>query len=355
MQLDKPRITMPPKEFGAFIRRKRMEKGFTQSTVANFLGVTKGAVSHWEQGRVEGIDPVNLFRLASLLEFGEEHINQMFPDRFADLAAMPAFDPEADTVKVMKVYANLPTPIRQAIKAVILNTAATLEGLGTPIDQPGEELPSGTDSDRSTQASEDDLRQAVQQLEEQAHWRENTADLMAYPAPVTQCPRCETILRITPAILKQPVVRCGSCGATFNPRRKPAPLEHDSEDQDGIPSVFEIRDANGRVIVEDTFEGPFDAGLVQDLRSIYQVFGREKPSRKDIERKLAKLPQDVIDLIQLKLTHYEGRLRQQPGSKAGRSEQEIISLLEGVLHLPPPELPNADERPQEDRRIKKSG
>src|SRR5688500_9865748 len=127
MQLDKPRIHMPPKELGAFIRQKRIERGFTQSTVANFLGVTKGAVSHWEQGRVEATDPVSLFRLARLLEFEREHLDKMFPGRFADLEQAPPFDYEADAVRVMKVYSKLPTPIRQSIKALILNTAATLE------------------------------------------------------------------------------------------------------------------------------------------------------------------------------------------------------------------------------------
>lgn len=32
------------------IRQKRLEKGFTQEQVANYLGVTTPAVSKWEKG-----------------------------------------------------------------------------------------------------------------------------------------------------------------------------------------------------------------------------------------------------------------------------------------------------------------
>lgn len=64
-------------DVGAFIRRARLEKGFTQEELAEKVGVKKSAVAKWENGRVSEIKRSNLKKLADALEIDP---NQLLGD-----------------------------------------------------------------------------------------------------------------------------------------------------------------------------------------------------------------------------------------------------------------------------------
>lgn len=52
---------------GVRIKRLRNAKGLTQQEVADFVGVSKGAVSQWEGGAVANLKLTNILRLCDLL------------------------------------------------------------------------------------------------------------------------------------------------------------------------------------------------------------------------------------------------------------------------------------------------
>lgn len=107
---------------GALIRQKRNALGMTQSNVADWIGVTKGAVSHWEQGRVDGIEPENFCKLAKLLKFDESDIQcfgRQDVDVFADLPLLPP-----DEMEVIRLYAALPQDVRAHVRGIIETLSA---------------------------------------------------------------------------------------------------------------------------------------------------------------------------------------------------------------------------------------
>lgn len=65
--------TKEPLALPIVIRRRRLALGFTQADIANFLGVTQGAVARWESGsRLPGGD--HLLQLQRLLSFTPQHV-----------------------------------------------------------------------------------------------------------------------------------------------------------------------------------------------------------------------------------------------------------------------------------------
>lgn len=108
-------LPMTPKQIGALLREKREAMGKTQSEVADWVGVTKGAVSHWEQGRVDGINPIRLHALAKFLQFDEETTKRLAPCPFnATLPILPQSE-----MHVMRMYAALPESVRAHVRGII--------------------------------------------------------------------------------------------------------------------------------------------------------------------------------------------------------------------------------------------
>lgn len=89
---------MDPIKFGAFIARRRRERGLTQAQLAERLHVTDKAVSRWERG--VGLPDINLLEpLADALDLGiaelmrsEEYPAPAEPERGADLAVAGMLD-----------------------------------------------------------------------------------------------------------------------------------------------------------------------------------------------------------------------------------------------------------------------
>lgn len=52
---------------GDRIKQSRKEKGLTQEKLARLVGVTKSAVSQWENNQVTSIEGANLYKLAEVL------------------------------------------------------------------------------------------------------------------------------------------------------------------------------------------------------------------------------------------------------------------------------------------------
>lgn len=59
---------------GGRIRAARVAKGLTMEQLADRIGVSKGAISQWESGKIEALTSGNLLKLASTLEVSERWI-----------------------------------------------------------------------------------------------------------------------------------------------------------------------------------------------------------------------------------------------------------------------------------------
>lgn len=103
--------------FGNLLREKRRLQEMTQLQLADRIGVTKGAVSHWELGRVEGINPVHLHWLIQILRLSDEDL-RLFRARpkleFPELPLLPQSD-----MAVIHMYAVLPENVRQHVRGII--------------------------------------------------------------------------------------------------------------------------------------------------------------------------------------------------------------------------------------------
>ena len=53
---------------GGRIQAARLAKGLTQQQVADLVGVSKGAISQWESGKIEDLKADNILKLADVLE-----------------------------------------------------------------------------------------------------------------------------------------------------------------------------------------------------------------------------------------------------------------------------------------------
>jgi transcriptional regulator with XRE-family HTH domain len=62
-----PYAAPPMESMGARIRRLREAKGYTQPSLAELLGVTKSAISQWEDESTENIKLKTFLRLCDLL------------------------------------------------------------------------------------------------------------------------------------------------------------------------------------------------------------------------------------------------------------------------------------------------
>lgn len=106
-----------PRAFGKLIREKRKAHGMTQSRLADCIGVTKAAVSHWENGRVEGIDPIHLHWLTQTLFLSDDDLT-LFRSRpkleFPELPPLPQIEME-----VIHRYAALPESVRVHVRGII--------------------------------------------------------------------------------------------------------------------------------------------------------------------------------------------------------------------------------------------
>lgn len=106
-----------PKAFGKLIREKRKAQGMTQLQLADRIGVTKAAVSHWEKGRVEGIDPTNLHWLSQVLFLTDADLKLFAARPKLEFAELPPF-PQSE-MEVIHKYAALPENVRRHIRGII--------------------------------------------------------------------------------------------------------------------------------------------------------------------------------------------------------------------------------------------
>jgi transcriptional regulator with XRE-family HTH domain len=105
-------LPMTPQQIGALLRERRKSLGKTQKEVADWIGVTKGAVSHWENGRVEGINTIHLYQVAKLLQIEESVVQRFRPHPF--VVPLPQIE-----IAVMHLYAMLPEKVRQHVRGII--------------------------------------------------------------------------------------------------------------------------------------------------------------------------------------------------------------------------------------------
>lgn len=105
------------KVFGKLIREKRQAQGMTQLQLADRIGVTKGAVSHWELGRVEGIHPVHLHWLSKELHLTDEELPIFLSSRVLPFPELPPF-PQSE-MEVIHMYAALPENVRKHVRGII--------------------------------------------------------------------------------------------------------------------------------------------------------------------------------------------------------------------------------------------
>lgn len=111
-------LPMSPEAFGELIRQKRLERKLTQSQVASSIHVTKGAVSHWEQGRVEGIDPLNLLALSSLLGLEATDVTKKLMQLGVEPPTVPAHD-----LELLRQIHSLPPEVEMQIRALVATLA----------------------------------------------------------------------------------------------------------------------------------------------------------------------------------------------------------------------------------------
>lgn len=62
------------KEAGKRIKEARKAKRLTQETLGNYAGVSKSAVSQWENGQVDSIDSAHLYHIAKALDVSQDYI-----------------------------------------------------------------------------------------------------------------------------------------------------------------------------------------------------------------------------------------------------------------------------------------
>ena len=61
---------------GSWIQEKRIEKGYSQQQVADMLGVSRIAVSYWENGK-RTIYAANLIEYCKVLALGREDLDEL--------------------------------------------------------------------------------------------------------------------------------------------------------------------------------------------------------------------------------------------------------------------------------------
>jgi transcriptional regulator with XRE-family HTH domain len=59
---------------GDRIRQQREAKGYSQQKLADLLGVTKAAVSHWENGRSANVKNMTMLKLEEVLGCTQEYL-----------------------------------------------------------------------------------------------------------------------------------------------------------------------------------------------------------------------------------------------------------------------------------------
>jgi transcriptional regulator with XRE-family HTH domain len=95
-------VKMDPVSFSKRLRESRIAAHLTQLQVADACGLTKGAVSAWEQGVTDSILAENLFCVADVLGVdprwlatGEKSAAAVGADLAKGLAELPAHEQEA--------------------------------------------------------------------------------------------------------------------------------------------------------------------------------------------------------------------------------------------------------------------
>ena len=116
---------MSPDEFGALIKVKRQEKGMTLEQLARAIGVTKGAVSNWENGEAQRIQTAHIMGLARVLGLdGLPMIEEMAKFFGRDAVRGTADDIPPHRLDLIRMYGRLPKEVRTPIRLLIQSLAA---------------------------------------------------------------------------------------------------------------------------------------------------------------------------------------------------------------------------------------
>ena len=100
-------IQLDPVSFSKRLKEARVRAGLTQLQVADACGLTKGAVSAWEQGITAGIIAENLFCVADVLGVDPRFL------------ATGVESKEASAQGIIKDISHLPSDQQEIIRALI--------------------------------------------------------------------------------------------------------------------------------------------------------------------------------------------------------------------------------------------